>query len=186
MKSLPIRRGGVGDALQAGEKQFPKVTGEEWRAKRKRGAPAFRRSAAFNLSRLARRSVGKHPTSSKIGGRAQNDDGDHANRGCSVACQFENRAHNFLLQSHLAPVLDSCRHSNTPLIKSDIPSYDLRLSGSYCLLVPAASLPDAGCPSKRQERSCILAFGPVPFWNEPYYSTAHVCGSDLQLFTQLL
>ena len=80
------------------------------RTKRKRDGPAFRRSAAFVLLRLSRRSVGENPTSGEIGGRAQHDDGDHANRRRSVACQFENRAHNFLLQSHLAPGLDSCRH----------------------------------------------------------------------------
>ena len=80
------------------------------RTKRKRDGPAFRRSAAFALLRLSRRSVGENPTSGEIGGRAQHDDGDHANRRRSVACQFENRAHNFLLQSHLAPGLDSCRH----------------------------------------------------------------------------
>ena len=77
---------------------------------KKRDGPAFRRSAAFVILRLSRRSVGENPTSGEIGGRAQHDDGDHANRRRSVACQFENRAHNFLLQSHLAPGLDSCRH----------------------------------------------------------------------------
>ena len=133
--------------------------------------------------RLALRSVGENPTSGEVSNRADDDDSDHPDGGGGIAGEFENRAHNFLLQSHLRRTGTAAHRSTRHSFKSDTLRYDLQLRGSYLFRFPPRRWL---MPRKRSGTHCMVAFGPVPRRNNLNRRGAYICGVDLQLLMELL